>query len=89
MTDLQVVANEPQTLGPVRLGLPDGTLVVRTKPAGASLSVGGAYRGRTPLTIDVRPDVAHGTRRHERWPRAGDRAGKRRVGRHAASRRLR
>ena len=57
VTDLQVVANEPQTLGPVRLGLPDGTLVVRTKPAGASLSVGGAYRGRTPLTIDVRPDV--------------------------------
>ncbi len=58
VTDLQVVANEPQTLGPVRLGLPDGTLVVRTTPAGASLSVGGAYRGRTPLTIDVRPDVA-------------------------------
>ncbi|HET9693769.1 MAG TPA: PEGA domain-containing protein [Steroidobacteraceae bacterium] len=57
VTDLQVVANEPQTLGPVRLGLPDGTLVVRTEPAGASVSVGGAFRGRAPLTIDVRPDV--------------------------------
>ena len=55
VTDVQVVANEPQTLGPVRLGLPDGTLVVRTEPAGASVSVGGAYRGRAPLTIDVRP----------------------------------
>jgi formylglycine-generating enzyme required for sulfatase activity len=57
VTDLQVVANEPQTLGPVRLGLPDGTLVVRTVPAGASVSVGGAYRGRAPLTLEVRPDV--------------------------------
>ena len=58
MTDVQVVANQPQTLGPVRLGLPDGTLVVRTDPAGASVSVGGAFRGRAPVTIDVRPDVA-------------------------------
>lgn len=57
VTDLQVVANEAQTLGPVRLGLPDGTLVVRTEPAGASVSVGGAYRGRSPLTLEVRPDV--------------------------------
>lgn len=57
VTDVQVVANEPQTLGPVRLGLPDGTLVVRTEPPGASVSVGGAYRGRAPLTIDVRPDM--------------------------------
>lgn len=58
VTDLQVVAGQPQTLGPVRLGLPDGTLVVRTDPAGASVSVGGAFRGRSPVTLDVRPDVA-------------------------------
>ncbi|MDH5271897.1 MAG: SUMF1/EgtB/PvdO family nonheme iron enzyme [Gammaproteobacteria bacterium] len=57
LTDLQVVANQPQTLGPVRLGLPDGTLLVRTDPAGASVSVGGAFRGRAPVTLDVRPDV--------------------------------
>ncbi|MGB7905426.1 MAG: PEGA domain-containing protein, partial [Steroidobacteraceae bacterium] len=57
VTDLQVVANQPQTLGPVRLGLPDGTLLVRTDPAGASVSVGGAFRGRAPVTLDVRPDV--------------------------------
>ncbi|MGI9245897.1 MAG: PEGA domain-containing protein, partial [Steroidobacteraceae bacterium] len=57
VTDLQVVANEAQSLGPVRLGLPDGTLVVRTEPAGASVSVGGAFRGRSPLTLEVRPDV--------------------------------
>ena len=57
VTDVQVVANQPQTLGPVRLGLPDGTLLVRTDPAGASVSVGGAFRGRAPVTLDVRPDV--------------------------------
>jgi formylglycine-generating enzyme required for sulfatase activity len=57
VSDLQVVANQPQTLGPVRMGLPDGTLVVRTEPAGASVSVGGAFRGRAPVTLDVRPDV--------------------------------
>jgi formylglycine-generating enzyme required for sulfatase activity len=58
VTDVQVVANEPQQLGPVQLGLPDGTLVVRTEPAGASVSVGGAFRGRSPLTLEVRPDVS-------------------------------
>ena len=29
ITDVQVVANEAQTLGPVKLGLPDATLTVR------------------------------------------------------------
>jgi formylglycine-generating enzyme required for sulfatase activity len=57
VTDLQVVAHEPQTLGPIRLGVPDGALVVRTEPAGAAVSVGGAFRGRSPLSIEVRPDV--------------------------------
>jgi formylglycine-generating enzyme required for sulfatase activity len=57
VSDVQVQANEPLKLGPVRLGLPDGRLVVRSSPAGANVTVGGAYRGRTPLEIDVRPDV--------------------------------
>jgi formylglycine-generating enzyme required for sulfatase activity len=57
ISDVQVQANEPLSLGPVRLGLPDGRLAVTSSPAGASVSVGGAYRGRTPLEIDVRPDL--------------------------------
>ena len=57
VSDLQARANEPVTLGPVRLGLPDGRLAVKSSPSGASVTVGGAYRGRTPLEIDVRPDV--------------------------------
>jgi len=57
VSDVQVQSNEPLALGPVRLGLPDGRLAVRSSPAGANVTVGGAYRGRTPLDIDVRPDV--------------------------------
>jgi formylglycine-generating enzyme required for sulfatase activity len=57
VSDVQVEASRPLTLGPVRLGLPDGRLAVRSVPAGASVTVGGAYRGRTPLDLDVRPDL--------------------------------
>jgi formylglycine-generating enzyme required for sulfatase activity len=58
VSDVQVEANTPLELGPVRLGLPDGRLAVATSPPGAAVSVGGAYRGRTPLEIEVRPDIA-------------------------------
>jgi formylglycine-generating enzyme required for sulfatase activity len=56
-SDLQVKAGEPMTVGPVELGLPDGRLSVRSTPAGASVTIGGAYRGRTPLDVDVRPGL--------------------------------
>jgi len=62
VSDVQVEANVPLRLGPVQLGLPDGRLAVRSTPAGASVTVGGAYRGRTPLEIDVRPDIAQDVR---------------------------
>ena len=58
VSDVQVEADTPLELGPVQLGLPDGRLVVRSTPSGASVSVGGAYRGRTPLEVDLRPDIA-------------------------------
>lgn len=58
-TDVQVKANEPMKLGPVRLGLPDGKLALRSEPSGASVSVGGVYRGQTPLALELRPDIAH------------------------------
>ena len=57
VSDVQVKANEPLTIGPVRLGLPDGRLLVRSEPAGASVTIGGAYRGRSPLELDVRPGL--------------------------------
>jgi hypothetical protein len=58
-TDVQVKANEPLTVGPVRLGLPDGRLSLRSDPPGASVSISGVYRGQTPLDIEVRPDIEH------------------------------
>lgn len=58
-TDVQVKANEAMTVGPVRLGLPDARLTLRSEPAGASVSISGVYRGQTPLDVEVRPDIAH------------------------------
>ncbi len=57
VSDIQVKPNEPMRIGPVRLGIPDGRLAVRSSPAGANVTIGGVYRGRTPLEVDVRPDV--------------------------------
>jgi formylglycine-generating enzyme required for sulfatase activity len=54
---ITVVAGQPLTVGPVELGMPDGRLVVASRPAGADVSIGGRYRGRTPLTIGVPPGV--------------------------------
>jgi formylglycine-generating enzyme required for sulfatase activity len=39
--------------------LPDGRLALRSEPSGASVSVGGVYRGQTPVTLELRPDMAH------------------------------
>jgi formylglycine-generating enzyme required for sulfatase activity len=37
--------------------LPDGRLVVRSNPSGADVSIGGRYRGRTPLSVPVAPGL--------------------------------
>jgi formylglycine-generating enzyme required for sulfatase activity len=54
---LTVRAGEPLTVGPVELGMPDGRLVVQSRPAGADVSIGGRYRGRTPITVGVSPGM--------------------------------
>jgi len=56
-TDMQIKANESVSLGPIKLGLPDGRLALRSQPPGASVSVAGVYRGRTPLELDMRPEL--------------------------------
>jgi formylglycine-generating enzyme required for sulfatase activity len=58
-TDVQVKANEALALGPIKLGLPDAQLSLRSEPAGAGVSIAGVYRGQTPLTLELRPDIAH------------------------------
>lgn len=54
---INVVAGEPLAIGPVELGMPDGRLRIVSRPAGADVSIGGRYRGRTPLTVGVPPGV--------------------------------
>ncbi len=54
---LTVVAGQPLAVGPVELGMPDGRLVVQSRPAGADVSIGGRYRGRTPLTVGMPPGM--------------------------------
>lgn len=36
-----------------------GRLLVRTEPAGASVTVDDAFRGRTPVTLELSPEQAH------------------------------
>jgi len=52
-----VKAGVAQSIGPVRLGLPDAELTVRSDPAAARVTIGGVYRGETPLHVTLRPDV--------------------------------
>ncbi len=54
---ITVAAGQPLTVGPIELGMPDGRLVVQSRPSGADVSIGGRYRGRTPLTVGVPPGM--------------------------------
>ena len=54
-----VHAGEAQTVGPVRLSAPDAQLFVVSTPAGADVSVGGQYRGRTPVQVKLAPGLAY------------------------------
>ncbi len=54
---ITVRAGEPQAIGPIELGMPDGRLLVQSRPAGADVSIGGRYRGRTPLAVGVAPGM--------------------------------
>lgn len=48
-----VKAGETTTLGPLVLGAPEARLTVRSAPAGAEVTVAGAFRGRTPLQLSL------------------------------------
>lgn len=54
---ITVLAGEPLSIGPIELGIPDGRLIVRSEPSGADVSIGGRYRGRTPLSVAVPPGM--------------------------------
>jgi formylglycine-generating enzyme required for sulfatase activity len=56
---LVVRAGEKSTLGPIELGAADAIVTVRSSPSGADVTVGGSFRGKTPLTTELAPGVEH------------------------------
>ena len=54
-----VKPNEPQVLDNIKLLPADGILVLSTRPAGANVTVGGEYAGKTPLKIPLAPKTTH------------------------------
>ncbi len=51
------VPNVPQELPIVRLQPADARLIVNTIPRGANVTVNGRYRGQSPITLSLAPDV--------------------------------
>lgn len=54
-----VKAGETVAIGPIALGIPDARYVIRSAPGGADVTIGGVYRGRTPLSIDLASGMTH------------------------------
>lgn len=56
-----VVVKPGETLrvGPVELGAPDMVMAIRSRPTGAEVTVGGVFRGRTPVEVALAPGVEH------------------------------
>jgi len=57
--EVNVVAAQPQTIGPVELAPADARLQVSSEPSGASVTVDGQFLGTTPLTVPLAPDRDH------------------------------
>jgi len=54
---VRVLADEPQTLETAILSLADGRLVLASTPADATVTIDGEYRGRTPVNLQLPPNV--------------------------------
>jgi len=57
--ELIVVARQPQIVPEIVLAQRDGRLRVVSEPAGASLTIDGTYRGKTPVEVEVEPGREH------------------------------
>jgi formylglycine-generating enzyme required for sulfatase activity len=58
-TTLEVSANRAQVLPEFLLVESDGLVNVETNPAGASVTVAGTFRGRTPVQLSLAPHERH------------------------------
>ena len=54
---VEAAANVSQALPTIRLQPADAKLLVNTIPRGANVTVNGRYRGQSPLTLSLTPDV--------------------------------
>jgi formylglycine-generating enzyme required for sulfatase activity len=54
-----VKANEPRSLETIHLQPADGILTVQTDPVGANVMIGGKFAGRTPLEVNLSPEIRH------------------------------
>ena len=54
-----VEAGVVQTIGPLSLGEPDAIWQISSRPSGASVTVNGVFRGRTPLEVTLTPQMEH------------------------------
>jgi formylglycine-generating enzyme required for sulfatase activity len=54
---VQAVPNVGQTLPLIRLQAANARLLVNTIPRGANVTVNGRYRGQSPLTLSLTPDI--------------------------------
>ncbi len=58
LTELDIVANQPQDLGRIALVAADQMLAIRSTPTAVSVRVNGEFQGQTPLDLPVQPDAA-------------------------------
>jgi formylglycine-generating enzyme required for sulfatase activity len=58
-TRLRVIANQPLALPEFTLVESDGLLSVESKPTGATVTVAGVFRGRTPVELSLAPRIHH------------------------------
>ena len=58
-THLSVKANQPLVLDQILLQPADGTFSLHTKPAGANVTIGEKFVGKTPLKLALQPNTVH------------------------------
>ncbi len=56
---LDVKAGEELSITDIKLDKVDGLLRLNSMPSGASVTVDGKFRGRTPVELALKPDVGH------------------------------
>lgn len=54
-TNIDVVAGQDQSLPKVTLVRADGKVSVTTEPTAANVTIGGRYRGQSPITVELAP----------------------------------